>query len=576
VAGETHGGEVTALPAHLRDQATLPPRERLVTMRQDLPELTLGWGCIAWITDNLVHPNGPRKGKPFRLTESQVRFILWFYAVDEHGKWLHNRAVRRLAKGSGKSPFAAVLALLELLGPVRVESFDPDAPGGVIGMPVGMPLVQVSATSERQTANTMRMVRAMSHKRTALAKKYRLDPGKTFIETPEGGRLEQITSSASSAEGAEATFIVADETEHWTPNNGGKDLIDTLVQNAAKTGSRVVETSNAWIPGIGSVAEESFDAWCLEQEGKTRGTQGILYDARVAPPNTVMRDYLTDEEIEAGFETLEDAGHVGLTEALRFVYGDCFWVDLVAILATILSPAYPVSRSRRFYLNQPNAQEDAWVTLQEWAALADPDKVVLEGEDIVLFFDGSKSRDATALVGCRMSDGHVFTLGVWQPEAGRNVDADAVDSAVIRAFEMFNVVAFFADVREWESYTKTSWPDLFRDQLMLWAVPHGKEPQPIAWDMRTHSFEFAEAAEMCLDEIQNAEFTHDGNWDTSRHVGNARRREYKGRISIRKESPDSPNKIDAAVCVIGARMVRRLVMASDDWESQNAGWTVLR
>jgi len=545
------------------DQSVLPPRERVVTLPHGIPELTLGWGCVEWIADNLVHPNGSRKGLPFLITQSQLRFILWFYALDDAGRWLHNRAVRRLAKGSGKSPFAAVIALLELLGPVRVDRFDPAVPGGVVGAPVGLPLVQIAATSEKQTANTMRMVRALSHKRTKVARRYNLESGKTYIETPDGGRLEQITSSATAAEGAETSFSVADETEHWTPGNGGPDLADTLVQNAAKTGSRLMETCNAWVPGIMSVAETVFEAWCLEQEGRTAGAQKILYDARVAPPNTVLHE-----------EPAE--GEIGLTDALRFVYGDCFWVDMFAITATILSPAYPVSRSRRFYLNQPNAQEDAWVTLQEWSALASPETVVEKGEEIVLFFDGSKSRDATALIGCRMSDGHVFTLNVWQPEPGKNIDADAVDGEVTRAFEFFTVIAFFADVREWESYTKNSWPERYKDDLLLWAVPKGKQPQPIAWDMRSHVYEFAEASEMCLAEIHDGTFTHDGNWDTSRHIGNARRREYRGRISIRKESQDSPNKIDAAVCVIGARMVRRLVLATDDWDDRNTNqsWVV--
>lgn len=544
----------------------IAPRERTETMPSGLPELTLGWGAISWITDNLVQPNGPKAGQPMRLTKSQVRFVLWFYAVGEDGRWLFNRAVRRLAKGSGKSPFAAVLALLELLGPVRVERFDPDAPGGVIGMPVKMPLVQVAATSEAQTANTMRMVRAMSHKGTALAKKYGLEVGKSYVETPDGGKLIQITSSATGAEGAELSFAVADETEHWTPSNGGPDLAETLDQNLTKTGGRLVETSNAWVPGIGSVSESTFDAWCLEQEGNTISTQGILYDARVAPPNTALTD-----------EPDRDAGEISLTEGLQFVYDDCWWVDIEPIKQKIWSPTYPVSRSRRFFLNQPNAQEDAWVTLQEWSVLADPTKVVEPGEEVVLFFDGSKSRDATALVGCRMSDGHVFTLGVWQPKKGEIVDAGDVNKAVFNAFEKYKVVAFFGDVREWESFVKESWPNEFKDQLTIWAVPGGKMPSPIAWDMRSHSYQFAEAAEMCLAEIQDGAFTHDGNWDTSRHIGNCRRAEFRGRGTVRKASKDSPDKIDAAVCVIGARMVRRLVLASSEWErrSLTKTWVVL-
>jgi hypothetical protein len=541
-----------------------PPRERIVTLPEGVPELTLGWGCIAWITDNLVQPNGPNAGLPFHLTRSQVRFLLWFYALDENGRWLYYRAVRRLAKGSGKSPFAAVVSLLELLGPVRLMSFDDTQPGGVVGMRVAMPLVQVAATSEDQTQNTMRMVRAMSHRGTALAKRYKLEVGKTYVETPDGGKLQQITSSATAAEGSELTFAVADETEHWTPSKGGPDLAETIDQNLTKTNSRMMETSNAWIPGVGSVAEMTFDAWCLEQEGETIGNTSILYDSRMAPPNTSLTDEPGD-------------GEISITEALEFVYDDCWWVDIEPIKQKIWSPTYPVSRSRRFFLNQPNATEDAWVTLQEWSVLADTSKVVEDGEEIVLFFDGSKSRDATALVGCRMSDGHVFTLGVWQPKPGEPVDTGRVDSAVIRAFAKYTVVAFFADVREWESFTKVSWPDMFKDQLVIWAIPHGKEPQAIAWDMRSHSYLFAEAAEMCLAEIQDGAFTHDGDWDTSRHIGNCRRAEFRGRGTVRKESKDSPNKIDAAVCVIGARMVRRLVLASPEWERHSARnvWVVL-
>ncbi|EEH66404.1 putative phage terminase, large subunit [Actinomyces urogenitalis DSM 15434] len=534
-----------------------PPRERTVTLPQGIPKLTLGWGAIAWVTDNLLQPNGPLAGQPFRMTEGQVRFTLWFYALDPEGRWLHNRAVRRLAKGSGKSPFAGVLSLTELLGPVRLDHFDPDAPGGCVGRPVSMPLVQIAATSERQTANTMRMVRAMASKRSPLAKKYGLQVGKTFVDAPGGGKLEQITSSEGTAEGAEVSFVVGDETEHWTPGMGGPGLMETLTQNAVKTGARVMETSNAWVPGAGSVAESTFEAWCAQQEGLTRATQTILYDARVAPAITA----LTDDP---------DEGEISLSEGLRFVYEDCPWVDIEPIKQTIWATNYPTSRARRFFLNQPNAAENAWTSVQEWSRLSNPDRDLVDGEEVVLFFDGSKSNDHTALVGCCMDDGHVFTLGVWKPERATGVvNAGAVDSAVHAAFDRFTVVAFWADVREWESYVKDSWPREFGDDLLVWAVPRGKEPAPIAWDMRSHVYQFAEAAEMCLAEIQARSFTHDGNWATSEHVANARVNETRGRFSIKKESPKSSKKIDAAVCVIGARMVYRAVKASPEWEDRS-------
>src|SRR5690625_6813909 len=80
----------------------ISPRERQRTMPEGLPELTLGYEVLYWVETNLLQPNGPHAGTPFKPTIGQAKFILWFYAVDEHGRWLYNRAVRRLAKGSGK------------------------------------------------------------------------------------------------------------------------------------------------------------------------------------------------------------------------------------------------------------------------------------------------------------------------------------------------------------------------------------------------------------------------------------------------------------------------------------------
>ena len=94
-----------------------PPRERLVTMPPDLPELTLGYQVVKWIEDNLRQPNGPRAGKRVQLLPSQVEYFLHLYAVDDNLQWVYNRAVRRRAKGTGKSPAAAMQALVELLGP---------------------------------------------------------------------------------------------------------------------------------------------------------------------------------------------------------------------------------------------------------------------------------------------------------------------------------------------------------------------------------------------------------------------------------------------------------------------------
>lgn len=537
------------------------------TMPAGFPRLTIGWDVIEHASQWLVQPNGPKAGQPWQPTDSQARWLAWWYAVNEEGRWLFHHGSRRLAKGSGKSPFGGVQAIEELIGPVLLDldRFD-GTPDSCFGRPVDLPLVQIAATAESQTANTMRMVRAMLPKGSRVVRTYGLDVGKTVIYAPNGGQLQIISSSAAAAEGALVTFAIMDETEHWTPATGGLKLATTLDRNLGKLNHRAVETSNAWEPGAGSVAERTYGAWQAQQEGRTRGTSRILYDARIAPADVDLRD------------------EASLDAALAYVYEDCEWITRRTIRERIWDPRTPADVSRRFYLNQPTAAVDAWVTPMEWEALravatededgnAVPARTIADEEDIVLFFDGSKSRDATGLVGCAMSDGHIFTVGSWEPNPNDPesvVPVADVDLTVELAFEHWNVWAFFADVQEWESFVKVSWPDRFKDRLRVHAVPSGKDPQAIAWDMRTRDFDFTAATELTHADIIERQFTHDGNPALTRHVTNARRRNGRYGTKIGKESKDSPKKIDLAVCMIGARMVRRLVLASPAWKKRRS------
>ncbi|HVM07206.1 MAG TPA: hypothetical protein VM345_01985 [Acidimicrobiales bacterium] len=534
----------------LSPSASRSPASRLDTLPTVVPTLTLGWEAAAWAHRWLRQPNGPNAGQPFRLTDRQLLFLLHWYAVDEDGRWLYSHGVRRLAKGSGKSPFAAALALIEFCAPVRLERFDDRQLGGCRGKPVAMPLVQIAATAESQTANTMRMVRAFAPKGSPVVEEHGLDPGKTrYYKLPEG-TLEIITSSATAAEGAEASFTIGDETEHWKPANGGVELAAVLQDNLAKSGSRMLETSNAWVPGADTVAEGTWDAWVAQEEGRTRGKTRILYDARIAPPETDM------------------ANPESLRAALEWVYEDCSWQDVHPIMERIWRPDARPDDSKRKYLNWPTVADDAWITPQEWAALADGSRKVTAADEIAVFFDGSKSRDATALVGCRLSDGHVFVIDVWEPDTAHDTDSVVpVELVDLRVAELASgrfgrVVGFFGDVQEWESFVKIEWPKRFPD-LRVQAVPNGKDPQSVAWDMRSHTMEFTRAVELVEAEIRDGLFTHDDHPVLARHVANARRRPNRYGVSVGKETPSSPRKIDAAVCMVGARMVRRLALAAE-------------
>jgi hypothetical protein len=66
------------------------------------PVSTLAWDVLAWAETNIVQPDGETAGDPWRFTDEQIRFLAWFYAVDERGKWVYRTASLRRAKGWGK------------------------------------------------------------------------------------------------------------------------------------------------------------------------------------------------------------------------------------------------------------------------------------------------------------------------------------------------------------------------------------------------------------------------------------------------------------------------------------------
>lgn len=549
------------------------PAARLDTLPTAAPALTLGYSALEWAVKYLVQTNGPREGHRYSPTPRQVVWWMAWYSVRDDWMWCYHHGANRLAKSSGKSPMAAVSCLMEMCAPVRVDRIDPNAPGGVVGKPVSTPWVQIAAVSEAQTRNTAINVKRLIGNSSILVDDHELESGERIWRTSRGGIMHVVTSSASTAEGAELTFACGDETMLWT-GPAGADFMATLRNNCAKSGNRMIETCNAWAPGSGSCAERTFDAWCEQEERLAAGRQPksgsrILYNSRMAPPDTDMSD------------------PESLTAALEFVYADCAWAPIGFYSSSIYDKTMRADESARKFLNWNTAVESAWCHRQDWQAMAAPDRELDDGEQVVLFFDGSKSRDATALIGCCLEDGHIFTAGVWEPKQDHNrrsddlsdqsdtaqIDYTEVDAVVAAMHERFQVVAFWADVREFESFVNYSWPKQFADQYdpNLWAAKGGQQPSPIAWDMRSgaHSYRFSLAAEETCEEIAQHAFTHDGNPVLERHVMNCRRTETsRGVVTVGKESRSSPLKIDACVTMIGARMLYRTAAARPEEEPE--------
>lgn len=165
--------------------------------------------------------------------------------------------------------------------------------------------------------------------------------------------------------------------------------------------------------------------------------------------------------------------------------------------------------------------------------------------------------DATALVACRVSDGHLFLLGCWeQPdgEAGKDwrVPVLEVLSCIEEAFNRYRVVGMYADPAKWEGHV-ADWEARWGSGL---AVKSTRD-HPIEWWMTGgRSNLIVRALEKFHSAVLDKELSHDGSSALTRHVLNARRRKGRSGIQIMKEHPDSARKIDAAVASVLAWQAR--------------------
>lgn len=508
-----------------------------------LPDLTLGWQALAWTAEYLRQPDGPEAGQPWRYTNEQARFILWWYAIDRAGRFIYRYAMLRRVKGWGKDPVGATICAIEFVGPCRFDGWD--ASSNPVAKPHPASWVLTAAVSKDQTRNTMTLFPGLFS--DSAISDYAIDLGKEIIYADHGRcRLEAVTSSPRALEGPRSSFTLKNETQHWLKNNEGHAMAEVIGRNTTKSrdgAARVLAISNAHEPGEDSDAEHDYEAWQAIDQRRVR-TTGFLYDSLEAPPSIDLAD------------------EISLRAGLRAARGDSHWLDEDRHVEEIYDPRNSPSTSRRFYLNQIVAAEDAWITPQQWDALADPTLVLADGDMIALGFDGSKTDDHTALIAARIEDGAWFTLGVWDPAAyGGEAPRELIDAAVLGARERYDVVAFFADLHPWESYVDKWAVEFMADRRRMLCVK-ATPTQPVAWDIRGRSKQFTiEGVERLHDEIVEGAFHHDGDPRVRQHAHNARRRPNPWGVSFSKEHRESARKIDAMAAGTLARMARRAYLA---------------
>jgi hypothetical protein len=491
-------------------------------------------------------------------SEETEGFLYDCYAIDGIGKRMHNSAFYSRPKGCDKSGLASRISLFEALGPARFDGWAKGGevyeflgyeyvyePGEAMGKPVASPLIRIMATEEEQTGNTYDSIYYNLHPDNGCILSQLVAHGmvvnKEKILLPWQGEIVISTASAASKDGGLETFVVFDESHRYN-NNALRVMHGVVTNNVTKRraeGSWYLETTTMFASGEDSIAEKQYDYMGLILEGKAKRPKmlfdhrwGEITDAEMAD-EVLLRAALIDSYGEVALLYDEDGNKIGAG-----------WVDVENIIDDIYTPVNEDAKNpRRFFLNAPSAQSG-----NSWLQPAELEKVltrrpVEKGDVITLGFDGSLVKDATVLMGCRVSDNYLFPIYYEErpdgPEAeGWQVDVAAFEGKVDEAFRNYRVVGFFADPAHW------------RDSIVKWEQKYGQylkitasEKDPIKF-YSTYPTQMIRALDGLKTAILTCNVAIENNKFTKRQMLNGIMRERDSGVLVYKITPKSPRTID--------------------------------
>jgi hypothetical protein len=442
----------------------------------DFPTLRV---AADWGQAHCIVPDGFEKGESFENVDWQLEALLNFYRLKPTARvgqlasaFHYRRSQVVLPQKAGKAPYAAEHVCIEGVGPalfagwaVGGEVWDcrdhgcgcgwvyEYEPGEAMGMRWPTPLIQITATSEEQTDNIYDALRPMIDDGPL----HDLIPktGEEFIRLPNKGRIDVVTSNARSRLGQRVTFVPQDETGIWTPQSGMVKVAETQRRGLAGMGGRAEETTNAWDPAEGSVAQRTAESQRPD----------IFRLHPQAPAGLSYRNKQERRKIH------------------RHVYRGCKWVgldDIEAEAAELLET--DPAQAERFFGNRPVAGSDKAFDVDLYADLGTTDGIA-EGRLVTCGFDGSLFYDATGLVACDVETGHKVVVARWErplhlpDDEDWQVPVDELDEAVEFAMSFWTVWRLNGD------------PPHYREDMARWAATYGDNAQgkPIVAEFWTNN-----------------------------------------------------------------------------------------
>lgn len=483
--------------------------------------IDLGKVICRWIERSLPHGEGDYWGEPFLLDPWQEYLIRRIYLVDPVTL---KRIVRRtfwvLPKGNGKTPLLAAVKLAELLGPVVLDDRGRPAPRR-------SPNIPIAAASFEQADRLHGQARDMATIETSRIAPFVIDTEHEIRRREGKGRLFRVAAVGGTNDGGLPTGAAFDEVHEWDTDR--KQRVHLVIGNSLTKRDQPLEAN---ISTPDDAAPDSLF-------GRLHAYGMKVADGSVQDPSFVFAWWSTD--LIHRDEDLEDPKRL---RAAIVQSNPGSWRNVEAIASRYEVDGIRPHEFRRYHLGQLVRPAGAWLREGNWADLARPKRKIPKGTEVVLSFDGSLSRDTSAIIGCTL-DGHVFVVGAWERPAKAKGDWMVPRGDVMAKMDWafrdsgWTVLELACD-RSW-------WPGEFQE----WQDSYGEER---VIDFANTPSQMAPACQLFEGQVSTGEgMTHDGDARLSRHLHNAVTKGSRYGTYITKEHKDSPRKIDLAVAAVMAR-----------------------
>jgi phage terminase large subunit-like protein len=477
---------------------------------RNLDRLRTGDEVLTFMAESLVHGPGSFEGEPWRPLPWQADLVHALYDPRRpDGRRQVDRALLLTPKGAGKTDLAGALAVVELV--IR-ESAE----------------VVIAASTWHQVSLLKASADGCcSHTNSALAGLVEITEAEIRLRHTSS-HVTRVASDAGGNDGLRPTCLIRDETHEWnTPSRERNHLV--LSNGLSKRGGLQLDIST-----VGADRESllgRYDDYCRRvAEGEVRDPH-LLYVAHSA------------EGLEVDLDTDE-----GLREAIvaanPSARGEGAFVDVDDVMRRFRE--IPRPEGKRYFLNVwPDGGSEQWLPEGSWAALADPKRRIPKGAPVFVGFDGSTTRDSTALVVVTPDEGgqqpHAAVVAVWEKPEGIDrwlVPRDEVLAVVDELFATFEVRRMAVDPWGWRPELE-SWQKTYGDRVVEFDTT-----RPIA---------FADACATFYAAVVNGQLSHTGD-AVPRDSGASKR------TTITKVHKASPRYIDAAVALVLA------YFAAGEWE----------